>query len=74
MLKQGIDYAEKYASTVRWGLYLLLFALAAKFDYDIVLFDIATFFLYGILTGDQAVYMEQPDSWVDDDFPASDWI
>jgi hypothetical protein len=74
MLKQGIDYTEKYASTVRWCSYLLLFALAAQCDYDVVLFDIATFFLYGILSDKEAVFMEQPDGWVDRRYPAPDWI
>jgi hypothetical protein len=47
-------------------------AIAVKYDLDIVLFDIKTFFLYGEL--EDEVYMEQEPSWVDPDKPASDWI
>jgi hypothetical protein len=72
MLKQGVDYAEKHASTVRWPSIKILIAIAVKYDLDIVLFDIKTFFLYGEL--EDEVYMEQEPSWVDPDKPARDWI
>jgi hypothetical protein len=72
MLKQGVDYAEKHASTVRWPSIKLLIAIAVKFNLDIVLFDIKTFFLYGEL--EDEVYMEQEPSWVQPDKPAKDWI
>ena len=52
MLTQGIDYAEKHANTVRWQALLVMLALAAQNDFDIVLFDIATFFLYGEIDND----------------------
>ena len=72
MLKQGVDYAEKHASTVRWPSIKILIAIAVKYNLDIVLFDIKTFFLYGDL--EDEVYMEQEPSWVDPDQPAKDWI
>jgi hypothetical protein len=72
MLTQGVDYAEKYASTVRWTSIKTLLAIAVRQEYDIVLFDIATFFLYGTLS--HAVFMEQPDGWVTPDKPKEDWI
>jgi hypothetical protein len=50
MLHQGIDYKEKFASTVRWNSLLVLFAIAAKCDFEITLFDMKTFFLHGDLT------------------------
>ena len=58
MLTEGIDYQEKNASTVVWAAVKMLLAIAVKHDYDIVLIDIATFFLYGDL--DEEVYMEFP--------------
>ena len=36
------------------------------------LFDIKTFFLYGLLS--KPVYMEQPDGWDTPEFPKADYI
>jgi hypothetical protein len=72
MLIQGVDYEEKYASTVRWTSIKTLLAIAVREDYEIVLFDISTFFLYGTLS--HAVFMEQPDGWVTPEKPKADWI
>ncbi len=74
MLKQGIDYKEKYASTVQWNAIKILIAIAVKEDFDIALFDIATFFLYGELEEGEEIFMEQPPGWVTSDYPAEDWI
>ena len=60
-LKEGIDYKEKHAGTVRWNAIKMLFAIAVKFDLDIALFDISTFFLYGDM--EEEVYMEIPERW-----------
>ena len=46
VLTEGIDYADKHASTVRWSAIKMIIAIATKFDYDLVLLDISTFFLY----------------------------
>ena len=51
---------------------LSLFAFAAMYDLDISLIDIKTFFLYGELT--DLVYMEQPEEWVDERYPAEDYV
>ena len=48
-MKQGVDYEEKRASTVRWEAILAIIAVAVKYDLDIALIDINTFFLYGHL-------------------------
>ena len=72
MLIQGVDYEEKYASTVRWNSIKILIAIAVKMDYDIVLFDISTFFLYGKLKDE--VYMEQPEGWEVEDKPKEEYI
>jgi hypothetical protein len=72
MLTQGIDYASKHANTVRWNAVLVLIAIAVTHDLDIVLFDIATFFLHGVLDDD--VYMEQPEGWEPADKPRADYI
>jgi hypothetical protein len=71
-LKQGIDYKEKHAATVQWNSIKIIIALAVKMDWDIVLFDIATFFLYGKL--DKPVFMEQPEGWDSDEQPIRDCI
>ena len=69
---QGVDFEEKRASNVRWEATLSLFALAVMHDLDIALIDIKTFFLYGKL--DDLVYMEQPPEWVDQRYPAEDYV
>ena len=69
---QGIDFEEKYASTVRWEGMKILIAIAVRYDYDIVLFDISSFFLYGRLSA--PVYMEQQAEWVTPDKPKQDYI
>ena len=72
VLKQGIDYEEKYASTVRWNSIKVLIAIAVVCDYDIVLYDIASFFFYGDLTDE--MYMEQPHGWEPDDKPREEFV
>ena len=72
MVKQGIDYDSKDASTVKWNSLLILLAWACKNNQDISLIDISTFFLYGVL--DKPMYMEQPEGWVDEGKPAKDWV
>ena len=52
-----------------------MLALAAQNDFDIVLFDIATFFLYGEIDSDKPIYMEQPPHWDEDPGkPRADYI
>ena len=72
MMRRGIDYKEKYASTVKWNSVKILLANAVRHDLDILLFDIKTFFLYGDLS--IPVYMEQPDGWDTPEFPREDYI
>jgi histone deacetylase 1/2 len=72
MLTQGIDYVEKHASTVRWNSIKMLIAIAVRFNLDIVLYDIASFFLYGNLTDE--VYMEQPPGWELEDKPKEEYV
>jgi hypothetical protein len=72
MMTQGIDYKEKYASTVRWDSIKVLLAIACMMDYDIVLFDISTFFLYASISGE--VYMEQVPGWHVEGKPPADWV
>lgn len=71
-MTQGIDYEEKRASTVRWEAVLVLIAIAVKFDLDIALIDIKTFFLYGELN--DTVFMEQFKPWETDEYPSKDWV
>ena len=72
MLKQGIDYEEKHASTVRWNTIKIMFCIAVQFDLDITTVDIKTFFLYGELT--DTMYMEIPDGWEDDGQAGPDYV
>lgn len=71
-LVQGVDYEEKYASTVRWNSIKILIAIAVKMNWDIVLFDIATFFLYGKMKDE--VFMEQAPGWEVEGKPKEDYI
>jgi hypothetical protein len=72
MLVQGVDYQDKYASTVRWNSIKALIAIAVKQDYDIVLFDVSTFYLYAKLNDE--VYMEIPQTWEVEDKPRSEHV
>jgi hypothetical protein len=63
MLIQGIDYKEKFASTVRWAATKLIIAQAVMEDWDLLHIDIKTFFLYGVLDEGKPVFMEQPEGW-----------
>ena len=73
-MRQGIDFAEKHASTVRWESILLLIALAIFLDLELMLADITTFFLYGDLTDDVDVFMEQPPQWASKEFPPDKYV
>ena len=74
-LKQGIDYAEKAASTVRWASIKIICALAVLHDWPLRLIDIATFFLHGKFKEDEPpVYMEQYKRWASKDKPPEDWV
>ena len=58
MLKEGVDYSDKHANTVRWNAIKMLIAIVVYMDFDMILFDIATFFLFGEL--EDEIYMEIP--------------
>ncbi len=72
MLKQGIDYEEKHASTVRWDSLKILMAIAVKFEFDIVLYDISSFFLYGKIIEGSEMYMHIPPGWEGNEGNTSD--
>ena len=74
MLTPGIDYKEKFASTVRWSALKLIIAQAVKEGWDLLHLDIKAFFLYGILDGTKPVFMEQPDGWDTVDKPRDQFI
>ena len=57
---------------MRWNSIKILIAIAVVFDFDIVLFDVATFFLYGELPDE--VYMEQPLGWEKEGQPREDYV
>jgi hypothetical protein len=72
MLKQGIDYEEKHASTVRWNTIKIMFCIAVHADLDITIADIKTFFLHGTL--DDVVHMEIPEGWGEDGKEGPEWV
>ena len=61
MLRDGVDYREKYAATPRWISYLVMFAIAAFFDLEISLSDVVAFFLTSFLEKGEKIFMEQDE-------------
>jgi hypothetical protein len=75
MLTEGVNYAEKHAAQVRWAALKIMFAIAVLHDWDILLWDIKTFFLYGDFhPDDPPVFMEQEEGWDTEDKPRSTHI
>ena len=74
MLTQGVDYKEKFASTVRWSALKLIIAQAVRENLDLLHIDIKSFFLYGILDEAKPIFMEQPDGWETIDKPRDQFI
>ena len=58
MMKQGINFEEKYASTSRWTTIIIVITIAVRKGWPVWLIDIKTFFLYGDLGKDELVLME----------------
>ncbi len=56
--KEGIDYAETFASVVKPMSYKVIFALAAAKNWEIHQMDVKTAFLYELIEGE--VYVRQP--------------
>ncbi|GBP58764.1 Retrovirus-related Pol polyprotein from transposon TNT 1-94 [Eumeta japonica] len=56
--QQGVDFKETYAPVLRYSTLRLLFALSAKFNFEITHLDVVTAFLNGILN--ENVYMQAP--------------
>ena len=61
-LKEGVDYSQSYAPTVRDASIRVLLAIVAKEDFELCKIDIETFFLWGDLkeAASTPVYMEVP--------------
>jgi hypothetical protein len=57
----GIDYKETFAPVAKFVTVRILFALAAKFNWEIEQMDVVTAFLNPILQ--EEVYMEQPEGY-----------
>lgn len=57
--RKGIDYDETFSLVVRLDSIRLIFSLVARFDLDMIHFDVSTAFLYGTLSGE--VYMDPPE-------------
>lgn len=59
--KEGVNYAETFAPTVKFTTLRLFFALLAHLDLECHQMDVKTAFLNGNL--DKDVHMEQPDEF-----------
>lgn len=59
--REGIDYAETFASVVQPMSYNAIFAFAAAKYWDVHQMDVKTAFLYGLIEG--KVYVRQPTSF-----------
>lgn len=57
--RRGIDYLDIFSPTTRYDTIRVLLAIATERDYEIMLFDIKTAFLYGDLEDD--FYLEVPE-------------
>ena len=57
----GIDYFETFAPVVKHSSMHLLFALAAKHDWNIDHLDVCTAFLNGDI--EEVIYMELPEGY-----------
>ena len=70
MLIEGVNYAAKHAAQGRWASLRIMFAVAVLHNWDIVLWDIKAFFLYGSFhPNDPPVFMEQEEGWDSEDTP-----
>jgi hypothetical protein len=74
MLIEGVDYKEKFASTVRWSALKLIISQAVQENWDLLHIDIKTFFLYGVLDEGKPVFMEQPPGWDTIDKPSESFV
>ena len=59
MLKNGVDYREKFASTPQVDSLKILLSLVAHYDWDLELNDIVGFFLEALLEKGEKIFMEQ---------------
>lgn len=60
---KGVDYFETFSPVVRYESVRTVLAMAAKFDMEIVQFDIKTAFLNSPL--EESIYMHQPEGYED---------
>lgn len=63
--KKGIDYNEVFSPVVRYSSLRYLFAMAAKYDLDIILMDAVSAFLQGDI--EEEIYMTQPPFYEKDE-------
>lgn len=59
MLKDGVDFREKFASTPKWISIRIMFAIAAHFDLEVEIDDVVAFFLTAHLGLGEKIFMEQ---------------
>jgi transposase InsO family protein len=59
--KPGIDYKETFSPVVRLDSVRIILALVAKYDLELIHFDVKTAFLNGSIT--ENIYMQQPEGF-----------
>jgi len=59
--KEGVDYTETYAPTLRYKSLRMILALANIFNYELVQMDVVTAFLYA--DADEIMYMRVPEGF-----------
>jgi hypothetical protein len=57
---QGVDYYEMYAPVAHLSSLRLILTIAARYDWDVDIFDFHSAFLNGKLDDDEVIYMELP--------------
>ncbi|CCA77031.1 hypothetical protein PIIN_11016 [Serendipita indica DSM 11827] len=70
--REGIDYTETFAPTVRFGALRTIIALAALEDWELESVDISTAFLNGEI--DAEVYMRKPEGVEFEGYEGTSWV
>ncbi|KAG7533237.1 Reverse transcriptase RNA-dependent DNA polymerase [Arabidopsis thaliana x Arabidopsis arenosa] len=66
-LKEGVDYQEVFSPVVKHVSIRSILSMVVHFDIELQQMDVKTAFLHGYL--DEVIYMEQPEGYVDQDYP-----
>lgn len=56
---QGVDYFETFSPTAKLASLRTIFSIAARYDWEIQVFDYSAAFLNGVFSEDEEIFMEQ---------------